>query len=338
MIRACLTFHIIKLTAKLRGGRGAPTNRTDDCSPLSAKTEWHAAGGWVARRRRGSPFLFIRCFLAIFLGKKNFCEGERGQSMCFFMKRSFNNGRMSAGSNGMSGGDLGFIANQPYKGPSSNRFFFGSPGNPSKKGVQPKFGPLSKANLPNDSSAEVGRSDMTEDGLVNKRTEWLEGQERKLTATMNEQRGNQQRLAEQMASSLGTLESVSKETTRLRSEQSRIAHHTRQLYNEQQWVYGHTSCKLLGIDGCDKHHQTLSEYRKNKAAHALIVVSPAKRWVLMSYPMERVDTDHGYQFLMKVKTVDPKTGQLSIDWAIVYEQTDGKEVRPIDEFALSPSH
>ena len=238
----------------------------------------------------------------------------------------------------MSGGDLGFIANQPYRGPSSNRFFFGSPGNPSKKGVQPK-GPLSKANLPNDSSAEVNRLEMnmTENGLVTKRTEWLEGQERKLTASFNETRGNQQRLSEQMAASMGTLDSVSKETTRLNVEQKRIAQQTRQLYNEQQWVYGRTSRKLLGIDGRDKHHQTLSDYRKSKGAHPLIVISPAKRWVLLSYPMERVDTDDGYQFLMKVKTVDPKTGQLSIDWAIVYEQTDGEEVRPIDEFALSPS-
>lgn len=243
---------------------------------------------------------------------------------------------MSAGNNGMSGGDLGFIKNHPYHGRSSNSKFTGSPGNPSKKGVQPQLGLLSKANLPNDSSAEVNRMDMTEGGLVTKRTEWLEGQERKLTATMNEQRGNQQRLNEQMATSMGTIDTVSKETIRLDAEQKRMAHHTRQLYNEQQWVYGHTSRQLLGIDGRDKHQQTLSEYRKSKAAHPLIVIAPAKRWVFLSHPMERVDTDEGYQLLMKVKTVDPRSGQLSIDWAIVYEQTDGKEVRPIDEFAMTP--
>lgn len=236
--------------------------------------------------------------------------------------------------NGMSRGELGFIPN--HRLPNSDRFFFGSPSNPSKKGVQSKG--LSNANAANDSSSstELAPNDMTEGGLVTKRTEWLEGQERKLTATLNEQRGNQQRLSEQMATSLCTLDTVSAETSRLSVEQKRIMQQTRQLYNEQQWVYGRTSRRLLGIDGCDRHQQTLHEYRKSKAAHPLVVIAPAKRWVLLSYPMERVDTDDGYQFLMKVKTVDPKTGQLSINWAIVYEQTDGKAVRPIEEFALSP--
>lgn len=229
-------------------------------------------------------------------------------------------------------GDLGFIPNNRFHAP--NRNFFGSPGNPSKKGVA-LYGQLSKM------QTEVGdakgkSSELTGDGIISKRTEWLEGQERKLTATINETRGDQQRLAEQIAASMGDLESISKETKRLNAEHDRASQKTQQLYEEQQWVYGCTAVALKGILCSDKVHKTLEDYRKSKSSTEINTIAPANKWVMLSYPMERVELDNGYQYLMRVKMAHPKTGQLSICWAVVYEEVDGKEHRIIKEFDMVP--
>lgn len=233
-----------------------------------------------------------------------------------------------------SRGDLGFIPNNRIYPP--NRTFFGAPGNPSKKGVA-LYGPLSKMTNGDVADAGVPKAELTGEKMVSKRTDWLEGQERKLTATVNEQRSEQQRIAEQLAASLGNIDLVSKETKRLNAAHEKNTQKTQQLYEDLQWVYGKTSRPLMGIEcSNDKIFKTLHNYRKNPAGMDLIEVAKRGRWVLLSYPMERVDTETGYQFLMKAKNVHQKTGQISVSWAIVFEDANEKEHRAIEEFATWP--
>ena len=231
--------------------------------------------------------------------------------------------------------ELGFINNAPYKGRSQNAKFNGAPRVASKKGVATGNIPANFGSVRSDVDFS---GELSEGGLLlSKRTEWLEGRERRTTATMNEQCGKQERHAEQLAATMNALESVTKETTRLNAEQERVSQQARQLYNDQQWVFGYTARPLLGIDGTDRIHKALQEYRSAKGAAPLKQLAPASQWAYLSYPMERVETDHGEQYLMKVKTVNRRTGQLRVDWAIVFESTDGKETRPIREFALVPT-
>lgn len=235
---------------------------------------------------------------------------------------------MSYSNNGSARGDLGFIPNQRHYVP--NRGFFGSPGNPSKKGV---------ALHSQTSKVHINESDsmpLTTETTVNKRTEWLEGQERRLTATVNEHRSEQQRVAEQLAASLGGLDIVQQETKRLHTEHQRVAQKTQQLHDDVHWVYGKTGRTLMGISGGDKIFKSLQTYRKNGGNMELIKLAPANRWTLLSYPMEKIDTANGFQYLMKAKSVHSKTGQITVDWAIVFEEVDGEEHRAIAEFSLAP--
>ncbi len=180
--------------------------------------------------------------------------------------------------------------------------------------------------------------ELSEQGMTSRRTEWLENQERKLTATVNQTLSVQQGHSEQIAVSAGQLDNVTRETKRLSSEHERTAARTQQLYMEQQWVYGKTSRRLLGIDGSKGMARSLKEYRDRCKAGTveLIDLTTAGKTVLLSYPMEKVDTENGHQYLMKMKVVDKVTGQLSHHWAIVYEIHDGRETRPISDFSLVP--
>ena len=86
---------------------------------------------------------------------------------------------------------------------------------------------------------------LTGDSMVGKRTEWLEKQERKITATVNEHRSEQQRLTEQMAASIGNIDRISRDAKLLHAECHKTSQKTQQLFDETQWVYGKalTSCR-----------------------------------------------------------------------------------------------
>ena len=232
-------------------------------------------------------------------------------------------------------GDLGFVANSVNMR-VPNRTFFGAPGNPSKKGVA-LYGPLSKMNVESDLSEAMPKLDpVNGSSMITKRTEWLESQERKLSATMADTRSGHNRLAEQIAASLSDLELVSNETKHLQAEHAKTARRSQQLYEETQWVYGKTAVPLRGILCSEKVHKTLEAYRNSTTPTDVKTIAPANKWVLLSYPMERVDFEGGHQFLMKVKTAHPQTGQLEVCWAIVYEVVDGKEKRIISKFDMVP--
>lgn len=235
---------------------------------------------------------------------------------------------MSYSTGGSSRGDLGFIPNVRY--PNPNRNFYGSPATLSKKGVA-LFSQTAKANV------DKQQAELTADQMVGKRTEYLETQERRMTATINEQRSQTQQITEQLAASLGSIENLQGLTKKVETQQAKITECTKQLSMDQHWVYGKTSRVLKGIDCEDKINSTLTKYRKDKGvAESLDDLSPAHKWVLLSYPMERVDTENGHQFLMKMRKVEARTGQISVYWAIVFEDVGGVQHYAIDEFSTWP--
>lgn len=196
--------------------------------------------------------------------------------------------------------DLGFIRNHSKKQP--NRKFYGAPSNISKKGME----------LYSETS-RVERSDnITSDSIVAKRTDYLEHRERALTATLSTQLSEQRRAQENMSAT------------------------TRRLAQEQYWMYGKTMSALKGLPTGGKVSSALECYRQSGGrADMLTHLHPAGKWVHVSYPQERVDTECGHQYLMKMKTVQPRTGQISISWAVVYEEINGKQ-HHVMEFATWP--
>ena len=228
--------------------------------------------------------------------------------------------------NASARGDLGFIPNQRLRIPS--RGFFGT-GNPSKKGVA-----ISHA-VPK-SIAESTRN-ATNDAIVGKRTDYLEVQERKISATLSDTRSQQNNLVEQLASTLDTMDRMKTDALNLSLLTNSIQEQTKWLHMSQHWVYGHTACAIRGfaIPESESRDSSLASYRERNDT---IEVSPKNRWIHLSYPMERVDlTDGTVQLLMPMKHVDPKTAQISFMWVIVYEKdSDDTEKRFVDEFAVTP--
>ena len=226
---------------------------------------------------------------------------------------------------GSSRGDLGFIPNHPLRPP--NRLFFGSPGHPSKKGV-------AVSSLPSKAETETKNVHIPfGEALITRRTEYLESQERKLTATLSEQRSQQQELKKQLEENAQATQSMTQ------NQQKDLRAQQQQIFEEMQFVYGKGSRALNGIQCTDKVFQTLVAYAKKKSKGEEVEVCklfPPKVWIHLMYPMEKVETSTGYQLLMRAKHVDKHTGQIQMCWVIVFELINGVQHRYIKEFAGTP--
>ena len=231
---------------------------------------------------------------------------------------------------------FGFLSNTRVT--PANREF-GATGYPSKKGV---FGlrQTAKVNFsPEDSSAAAG---LTQESVIHRRTEYLEQQGKSLVATVSNQTSHAQSLQEKQSNmeqalqeTFGTVDLLTK---RLDEEHHRTSSRTQQLHDDSQWVYGFTAHPLHGVECSQKVYKTLHQYRKSPGCEERTVVAPARTWVLLSYPMERVETGEGdFEYLMKVKTVDASTGQIRVCWANIYQKKGGEETRFISKFAIAPS-
>lgn len=236
-------------------------------------------------------------------------------------------------------GQFGFLSNNRVV--PGNREF-GSTGYPSKKGVW-GLRQTSKLNFSAEEASTSG-SGLTQDAVIERRTEYLEKQGKTLAATIHSQtstsqvlQNEQSKMSEGLRKTFGSVDLLTKETRRLNDEHDRITKRTQQLFDDSQWLYGKTAYPLMGVECSTKVYKTLHEYRKEPECETKFVVAPARAWVLLSYPMERVETGDGeFEYLMKVKTVDETTGQIRICWANVYEYKNKKERRYISKFAISP--
>lgn len=212
-------------------------------------------------------------------------------------------------------GDLGFIANSNRMS-TPNRNFFGSPGHPSKKGI---YG-LSQTSKMNPAD-EARPTEISSDNILKERTEWLEQQERKLTATMNVTRSDTHDLKDALEESKRNEERQDKQIFAL--------------YNEMQVVYAQATEDLNGIP-CANGSSAIEEYKKTKTAD-FVTVAKKGETVLLVYPMETVQPgDSHMQSLMKCKIVDETTGQLSQYWVVVFEQINNTQRRNVSKFSLVP--
>lgn len=212
-------------------------------------------------------------------------------------------------------GDLGFIANS-NSARQVNKNFFGSSGHSSKKGVM-NISQVSRLN------SEDTKIDFTADSMISKRTEWLESQERKITATIHETKSETNTIKDKLSE-------IYAEISKVDTSQKHLSH---ELFNEIQSVYGHIASKKLKIIPSS---MTVEDYESN-SDKTLEECESSNEWVLLVYPMKNITiTDNHVQSFMRWKRVDNITGQLSFVWAMIYEKVNGDEVRPIKEFSLNP--
>lgn len=221
----------------------------------------------------------------------------------------------------MSRGDLGFIAN--IQGRMANRNFFGSPGHPSKKGVM-GISQVSKLNPDDVINPQASlRTEFTPEAIISKRTEWLESQERKMTATINETRSDTNHLQSK-------LDGMHEEINHIHQTQKVSC---ASLYEEMQSLFGRPSSKSIPVLA---NAVTMEEYERVGGETTLEHLTEAE-WLFLVYPMKHVKlSEHKTQSLMRWKRIDKDTGQLSFDWVVVYECDEEVETRYISEFSLYP--
>jgi len=221
----------------------------------------------------------------------------------------------------MSRGDLGFIAN--VQGRMPNRNFFGSPGHPSKKGVI-GISQVSKLNPEDVANPQVSlRTEFTPEAIISKRTEWLESQERKMTATIHETRSDTNHLQSK-------LEGMHDEINNIYQTQKNAC---ASLYEEMQSLFGRPSTRNIPIL---THSVTVDEYARVGGETTLVHLTETE-WLSLVYPMKHIKlSENKTQSLMRWKRIDKDTGQLSLDWVVVYERDEQVETRYISEFSLYP--
>jgi len=215
---------------------------------------------------------------------------------------------------GSSRGDLGFIPSIRAMG--AQRGFFGNTGHSSKKGV-----PTGMSR----SMAEHDRVDtaVPEDtNMLGKRTEWLESQERKITATISKHTGDYKAIEEKVIETSSALNHIV--SCELKKQHQQL----QDVFNSMQTVYGKTSAPLFGIN------VTIEEYEKSRNSTTKTQIANADQTVVLCYPMHRIQRENGMECLMKCKSVNASTGQIHVNWVIVYAIANDREERTIREFSL----
>lgn len=187
----------------------------------------------------------------------------------------------------------------------------GTPANLSKRGVA--VAPSRQQNYVREVRQAV---EPTIDAMVTKRTEWLEHQERRLTANLHEHKN---------------------EHGETKQKVDAVESQAMQLFHDTQWLYGRTEHELFGIEAEDGQvYAALQKYRASDTKE-VTSLAPTDRWVLLSYPMEEVEDAQGNtHVLMKMRKVDARTGQLSLCWAIVATRTQAGCDYTIGEFSVVP--
>lgn len=198
----------------------------------------------------------------------------------------------------------------------------GAPANLSKKGAQMhNLGKVAEATeeLAPARMLREGVAEPTHEGMVAKRTEYLEQRVRALTSMLQERQNDHDAMRE-----------------RLELFEQRSGSKMDQLFENAQWLYAKTTSALRGVDvdgGCLQ--ATLARYRGGEYESASELL-PAGSWVLLAYPMEQAEVNGETQVLMKMRKVDKNTGQLGYAWAIISQERDGCAVRNVGEFSLTP--
>ncbi len=235
----------------------------------------------------------------------------------------------------LSRGDLGFIPNVRMRMP--DRLLMGTPGNLSKKGISKMPDSyLPKNNTPSTSAEQRGQvaamdgskpveatktatgskaMEITNDGIADKRIEYLEAQERRHR------------------------ESVETYKAEISKLEGRIADYeaaSQQLFTDTQFVYGHAVRDVRGaIDTDGRHYEVLDLMRKGEKEIDENLCSEGK-WIVLYHPIECIEVSDKKMHVMRTRTVDSATGKMYAAWALVHESDDNSETRYIDRFAIHP--
>jgi hypothetical protein len=221
----------------------------------------------------------------------------------------------------MNKGDLGFLSNS--RGTQPNRGFFGSTGHPSKKGV---IGVSQVSKINNFENTESTTLKPASEQMINKRTEWLESQERKISATLQETRGNTNRIADGQSELKSGIDNL----------QTFVHKQGQKLFDCMQSLYGKVSSSydLLGFPCGSDDDDDMMSYVSGK--QELLSLAKKEKWVYLIYPQLQVEKDGLKQTMMRCKIADKSTGQLALYWVIIHEQGESSEKRYISEFDLLP--
>ncbi len=220
-----------------------------------------------------------------------------------------------------SRGELGFIPNGG-KNLVPNRLFFGSPGHPSKKGAG-GLSQVSKMNTPADAMPMTKVGELSTDQMITKRTDWLEIQERRHSATINEQKSETNLMSE-------SIRQIKESTDSLHES-------SQKLYNETQIVFGKASRPLQAIKCDGQNVESIMNEFKMKPHSNFSTLGYEDEWMNLIYPMEKIDISANHmQCFMRCKSVHTTSGQISIHWVLVFEMKEGVATRFISEFSLYP--
>lgn len=137
-----------------------------------------------------------------------------------------------------------------------------------------------------------------ESSLLSKRTEYLEEQEKRLSSKIVDVDTTYRNQVVELSSKVDGLESTN--------------------------VIAHTTKSLDRVASID-------EFRTDANRRDIEYFPPAA--YVLYYPMEKIEFSNGYVCLLRCKTVNPTTGQVSMDWAVVFEEWDGKRTYCIDRFS-----
>ena len=197
-----------------------------------------------------------------------------------------------------------------------NSDFYGGTTNPSNSFRQQSL------NVLNPKKRETEKQgfttvESTSDAMIDKRTEYLELQERKITATLSTTQSETNRLIQK-------LEKVENDHN-IKSQS---------LFMETQWVYGTSQSEVYGIQITNKPNTIIENYKKCKDKKLSKIMKKGEKG-LFYYPMEKVEVSENLiQYFMKQKMVDPLTGQFTCYWTLVYEYKDGKEYHAVKDFCF----
>lgn len=205
----------------------------------------------------------------------------------------------------VSRNDLGFI---PNKRTHLNRSMLYAPLGPQQRRVPSQQQQVSSPDdvvEQQDVKQQSAPPTSRQQGMIHMRTEYLESQERKLTASYNEQKSS--------------LSSVSQKVDSLEGS-------VKDMFVSLQSVKGFSDEKLLSSPSLeDAKHGSLLEKEGELAG----------KWHTLFYPMEEVNLEGGEKVvLMRRRKVDPVSGQLGHEWVRVFSEKEGERKRHISRFDL----
>lgn len=232
----------------------------------------------------------------------------------------------------MSRGDLGFLQNSLRQLPSRN--FLGATSNPSKKGVAIASAVRMPTVVTDGGTDKMGGGVvLTSEALEEKRTDFLEKQEKKLRTAVNETRSFHTKIEEQMESCNKVLGQTIQSSNEYRDAQTEMMEN---IFAWQQWVYARARDDLFHLGTPEDLSTSMTRDDFNTRKQKL---ASKGDWVLLVYPMKEIELEDGQQITsMRAKVVDQDTGQISILMAVLQlaDKKKGTSSKFVGEFKSFP--